>query len=393
MARLPFRFRASVAHLVSWTVCVGCGLYGSVGLSQDIPSLEVLRALYAESATSIRTAEYVIELKEVDAGESPAVRQSSPRPDGTMVAQRIHVWADGRRVARLADSTTLSGYVVRSWFAFNGKSFAWWRHSVTARRGREQLPQGKISSSPPWWEISVTSLATLLGTWVFPDESLERLLARRGSRVIGREKVGGVDCVRVELAPYAAYRTAPDHPLRIIAWFDPSAGYLPRRIRTVDPTESDKLEWEYEVLEFQQVAAPDGKMLWVPRRGQQQVGASYPKWKIEISNVRVNHPIADAAFEPEFPVGTLVLDELANPSPRTFYAGGQAGEQRYHEILQTREAALEEIKAEQASFSAMRSATRASWQRWGGVAVGIALLAVGMWVAWSWFTRSRAHSD
>lgn len=343
-------FRKSLAAIrPQWSmVFLSLHVYALTGtaFAAELPSLDVVRASYVESVTSIESIQYELELKSIRIKEIPP--HVLPPGLDPVSLWRVKVSQDGPRQARATEVESEFGDSVRSWAGFNGSSYASWRHSITASPGKEQLPQGRVSMEMPR-ELKEPALAPLLGVDVFPGENLAALLKRPGSRVAGVEMLDGADCVKVELAPHSGFTTIPGHTFQLIAWLDPKAGYLPRRLRLMDPNDAGRspVNVEYVVSEFQQVDAGSGRQLWVPKLGEWRPGHGFTKWRMQFNNVVVNQPIPAKTFNPEFPFGTLVREELPGQQVKHFYAGGEAGQQRYRELQRAHLAAAEKLNVAQ----------------------------------------------
>lgn len=353
----------------------------------ELPRLEVLRAAYVESATSIRTIRCEMEI----GWERLKPLSSTMVPAGIdpTVLTKVKLIQDGVRVARESEAQSESGQAaVRSWAGFDGSLFASWRHSIKAREGHEQLPQGRIDANLPD-DLRDISMANLLGTSVFPDESLQRLLDREGVRVVGFEEVNGNKCVKVDLAPYAAYQKHPDLRLQIIAWFDPAHGYLPRRLRFVNPlvvkASDQQIKGEITIQDFQKMPIDSTRFVWLPVAAV-QINSGLTQYRVRVSNVVVNETVPDDVFRPVFPFGTYVLEQRAGQPDKRYFAGGDAGAKHYEELQK------ESIKKQQQAKTAAPSTNvvsndsarnnQVSWLtrslRWAGaicmaIAVGIVL--------------------
>lgn len=371
--RKPHPASGSAGKLVFLGIYI-CALQG-VALSAELPALDVVRASYVESVTSIESIQYEMVMECVNVKEIPP--HVLPPGLDPVSLWRVKVSQDGLRQARTTEVESESSASVRSWAGFNGKTFAEWRHSVTASPGKEQLPQGSISTAISW-DVKEPALATLLGENVTGNESVERLLKRSGSRVAGMEAVDNIECVKVELAPHPGFTTIPGHTFQLVAWFDPKAGYLPRRLRLMDPNDAGRspVNVEYVVSEFQQVDAGSGRQLWVPKLGEWRPGHGFTKWRMQFNNVVVNQPIPAKTFNPEFPFGTLVREELPDHKVRHFYAGGVAGEQHYRELHRAHIAAAEKLKAAQTPGLVDGMFHLSAWMTW--MLVFAAVLCLGL---------------
>jgi hypothetical protein len=149
------------------------------------------------------------------------------------------------------------------------------------------------------------SFMSFLGFWFlggphdsFAEKGLRTLLAN-SAHVKGREMTGGADCWHVVFDPQ---RGLPDEPaVAIQAWFDPEAGWWPRRI---------VLEFEgghrpeYALDSFARVETPAGPF-WFPTAWSRRSAIQTQEYTVD--EFKFNEPLGAELFKPPIPEGVEVV--------------------------------------------------------------------------------------
>lgn len=348
------RFRAYFSAIAFLSLITAPQLAIVAAQEKQPPSLAVLRAKYLESISSIHTLQYDLTARQVDLEKVPP-GVLPPGIDGTVLMHGRYV-RSGDKVARLFESVSRSGEGRgRDWAAFDGKFYSQWRFVESSQLPWRDLPQGSISDSRPS-EVLHPSHEKLLGLSVFRDVSFETLLNSTDSHVVEFDDVEGHRCVKVELAPFQLPKVGPDRQeitYAYVVWFDPEVGYLPRLFRNRVSGESE-LTGGCEILKFQRVETPDKQLIWFPESGVVRRHHKYNEWHYEFSNVIVNEPIPDRAFQPEFPFSTFVVDKRPGAPVRSYYAGGADGEKQYLELSAANDAARQAARKAAATTTTNR---------------------------------------
>lgn len=354
------RFRAYFSAIAFFSLIAAPQSAIVVAQEAQPPSLAVLRAKYLESISSIHTLQYDLTARKIDLEKIPPDKVP-PGLDLTVSGRERYV-RSGQKVARSFEwiSKSESGRS-KDWAAFDGKFYSQWRFVESSHLPWRDPPQGSISDSRPK-ALNLESHETLLGQSVFRDVTFETLLNSSESRVVGFDDVEGHRCVKVELAPFQLPKVGPDQQeitYSYVVWFDPAVGYLPRLFRNRVSGESE-LTGGCETFKFQRIETPDKQLIWFPESGVVRRHHKYNEWHYEFSNVVVNEPIPDQAFQPEFTFSTYVVDKRPGAAVRIYYAGGAEGEKLYRELSAANEAARDAARkaATATTTNAIRSGVR-----------------------------------
>ena len=323
------------------TLAVLCGAIAFALCSQALadPELAAVSAAYREHLSCLSTvrARFHFSLTFPD-GIPPKLQVQSrgvwPAAGGTAVID----WAfDGERYLfhqqpRLADGRP----TIQHFYGFDGRhSFSVTSFDPDGRLGqvyrRDGLPPETIHEP-----VRITP-AHLLGEKVPGSlEDIWSLLNSGSARLVEQHSaVSGHECMKVDLGVHPC--EAPHWRQHIVAWFDPSAGYLPRRIvlQFVEQDESSG-EWkpvqpkeahrsELEVLEFASRADDQlARTVWFPLIGEHRQDTNIAR--IEVQSVEINSELPLSVFQPEILAGDEMIvasnkpGELAEPH----LAGGTA---------------------------------------------------------------------
>lgn len=158
--------------------------------------------------------------------------------------------------------------------------------------------------------------------------SLLDLLSLESAVLVGREDVDGASCLHAKVSDV---KDAAGLSTGWNIWLDEAKEYLPRRMsfKYADdawPKNSKfkNSDWLYEVRQYVQVE--DGllnRLRWFP--SVMVHSSSLLTWRLETETVEINGKIPKAKFQPEMPVGTLVVEgeQIPHmPPPKSYVVGG-----------------------------------------------------------------------
>lgn len=133
----------------------------------------------------------------------------------------------------------------------------------------------------------------------FGDENLSSLLAR-SQAVPQREDLDDIECWRVDLEPLQ--RDGDEWDVRLRAWFDPRAGFLPRQIEVSNP-EPGRQPSLRRIERFQKVETASGTF-WFPMQWSRESSLGIDEFRVIA--FRFNEPLDAALFKPKIPDGVEV---------------------------------------------------------------------------------------
>ncbi len=312
--------------LVSVTQLCGAIAVGLLPASAE--PLEVIRAAYADQVSSIDSIEATL----VRCAEQTLLRGTL-----TSMADSSTHWVQ-RGQQRRADFSRLGDggqHSRREWYSFDG---------TDSRMGIWDRDTGELSSVLIERGLRRGFFAALQpgdlygGDLLYIQETLHDLMSRPTAHVLGEDFVQGHACIMVDCGPIESATGRVEHGRsyhwRCIAWFDPAASFLPRKIRVEcirfpDATDEPQERWaEIAVDEFQTVNDPARGTRHFPRVVDFQIRARRrggdiveQEYRVVVESLRVNHETADEAFVLAVPPGTLILDRRTSDAGQTWTAG------------------------------------------------------------------------
>ncbi len=244
----------------------------------------------------------------------------------------------------------------QSWWAASGRRFAHWREEGIATDIRithsfdgenwyqvtdHQDGHKEIAITEPRDPgLSMTPAETVGMGLPIAKGSLPEALARPSARAAGVEQVGGVPCERVEVGGLESNRE-PGILMNLVAWLDPSRGWLPRRVETSyagdhpghkdDPAAQERrrrIRFTWEVEEYVAVPNPAGVggRSWFPRRATyHQTGGRH---HLVAERVTIQPEPDPSWFRPSAPAGATVIDYTKGESVPRIVGGPRALERR-----------------------------------------------------------------
>jgi len=288
--------------------------------------LKIIRAAYTDQVTSIDSLAAELSQHRVytNTGVLPA---SETRDD-------VIYWArQGDRykleVHYLPESSDSFGR--REWHSHDGEDRCVGQWDETTGNLRHVKFMRSDQASPGFFR-GWTIPDDLLGLRVHKNSaiSVAAMLQSPDATLAGKDDVNSVECWKVNLGRFGvsgdSQRSNPENgelSWQYTAWFDPAAGYLPRRIlatRSPSPKtnehEAAVHEW-WEAIEidtFSEVADPTRGKRWFPAVASYSLSLVGDKRDTKIrtmvylSNVAVNSVLDDAHFELELTPGASVSD-------------------------------------------------------------------------------------
>ena len=295
----------------------------------DVPSQEQVRQAYSATSSSIHTLEADTRTR------WEVLRPNLPQ---SFSGTELTLWKKGDlRAIRITNLDLQEQPDSTNWIGYNGKTYSSWSSKLQADDTPVEqlnLPSGKTTAVQIGQLYEEPVLDLLLGAWVSPGNlTLASLLA--GEIVsISWDEVGDQRCVKIEFAPHQRSRHRPEQlAVKTTAWFDPAVGYLPRQIISLDYVRGDAeppFEWGTRTDTFQKLRGEDGVDYVVPHTGVRW--NSLQRMSLEVTRARINCPIANTLFSPQFPDMTLVYEELPNQPPRKRIVGDAARRQRLEKL-------------------------------------------------------------
>lgn len=138
-------------------------------------------------------------------------------------------------------------------------------------------------------------------------ESLSTMLEKPSAGLVGREDVAGHSCVRVNLV----MRWLSGREKRVHAWFDPSVGFLPRKI-LVDSRPVIPVDDKFVVESFRAVTNESGARVYVPERMTRTMSDEDTPTEdlteaLLLKEVRLGQDVPGDLFQPKLPSGVPVF--------------------------------------------------------------------------------------
>lgn len=291
---------------------------GTVHAETPLPTLEEIQKGYFETLNTINTLEYQAR---IDWQENEGQWPGDPTKK-----MYTHVVRSGIRKFIQTNSRSRSGeHESLSILVFDGQRYSAFSQDLSVSADPTPSPPNlRISHEPPGSWRDTISVEKLQGNQLWGgDQGLQQLLTKPGVQVTGWEEVSGTPSVRVTFPNYAPLAGAPTYMVRVVVWFDPTHGYLPRRIRLDQlPHKTSTCEnyRDMEVLRFEQVSdvAKRGTRLWFPVEGYSRNPVS--TYRIEAENVVLNFEIPERRFRPIYPDGTIIHDQT-RPDAQISFVG------------------------------------------------------------------------
>ncbi len=286
---------------------------------QELPSLELIRAAYADQVDSIDSIEATL-----TCFDTYTTSLGVPSADGVRESATTILWAQ-RGLERRAEVTSADDSSQespqRSWYHFDGRDthIATWSGADGSVMGY-RMHSGMTA-------FSMLQPDDILGCRLPNTEvRLVELLNRPECVIAGVESVSGQDCVKVDCGSLDGWHYA--------VWLDAAVGFLPRRIHVdlvVDAATSAHTteQWrEFTVAEFTRVSDPTRGVRSMPlfvsyesQRGLPDGSSLHSMRTITLLDVVVNQPVSDEAFHIDRPPGTTVIDARDAQQFRQYVAG------------------------------------------------------------------------
>ncbi|MEZ6063505.1 MAG: hypothetical protein R3C19_24415 [Planctomycetaceae bacterium] len=288
-----------------------------VPTSSDVPSLELIRAAYTDQVESIDSIE--AQIASFDSYHASLDHQDH---DGDRKESTTVVWVQRGMQINADKAVAVEGspdLPKRSRHLFDGRD----THTVTWSGRDGTVPAYRVHSGGDNTFSGLPKPDDFLGRSLpGTDLSLVDLLSQRQATVVGVESVAGHDCVKVDFGVVGRCRYS--------AWFDPGNSYLPRRIR-VDWQQLENAterSWEVAVTEFTTCRDPtrDNRIVPLFVTVQDHVALTRGKFadsrhQVTVTDISVNHPVADERFVVAVPPGTVVIDSRSASRPRQYVSG------------------------------------------------------------------------
>lgn len=286
---------------------------------EALPELEIVRSSYIQAVTGIRSIDCQFTTKKI--GDTR--KHSGQDEHGSILVYRVRYARDQRRRMVSRESESKAGKTgLRTWAAFDGKSYASWAESLMDNAEQGYFaPWGRISPETPSDLNFPETIDQFLGHRLGGGEvSLDRLIMGRETRIVGWEVVGGHRCVHIELPQHAPMAKNPNHVWKTDAWLDPEVAFLPRRI-FMSSVRNGKMTREVVIEEFERFeGGGERDFIFLPKNAVWMGGGITRRTTLE--KAVVNQPLSDALFRPEFPIGSLVHVTIPGQPDRTYSVGG-----------------------------------------------------------------------
>lgn len=298
--------------------------------AQDSVSLETIRAGYIQTLSAIQTLDCRFELVQVRGHN-----QKSPpeNPQGPRIYTHYDVIyrTDGIRFAGLLQLAFAPGETRRrTWTAFDGKTHSSWIERIEPDPARRYTaPRGTLSPERTVPFGLPVSLDTVTGKefW-FEKGQLRDLFTAAVKPVVTPDAVDGVDCLRVDFGEHRGPLTTPQREVRYRTqvWFDPAAGYLPRRVHSEYEDDGKGDFFDIQVTSFLMIKDPlSGGELPLPAAARHErptvTAESKLTYEFKLLTATVNQELPAALFTPDFPQGTKVTDRAKVGKSRTWLVG------------------------------------------------------------------------
>lgn len=320
-------------------------LFACFAADPSLPSAEAVRRQYLATVSSLHTLEcrYVV--------DQPDLQAAASIPEENRYTRLEHVLLrDGTRRALTQKAYNPAGLLlITSWEGYDGKTFARHNQEEIDRPRVTYLSNGLLTSeriNSLYDSLSPDKLwGEGLGAGTVP---LSDLLTNENPRVIQWAEVDGFPCVEVAFDRHRATDRAPDQRrMETTVWLDPAHGYLPRRIRQLGHSTSDDSppsEINFKTTRYEMLSVADGT---IPFPWEGESVSRLGNIRLRVTEATSNRHFPLTAFQPAFPEGTFVREELAGRPPRTYVIGKDPGPER----LERRREGNHEKAVQQASLS------------------------------------------
>lgn len=279
-------------------------LSGSRAAAQTVPPPDVIRAGYSETLSLIQTlyCRYQVRLERHEKALAKSLK-----------FYEVEYQTDGRRSAtKLTSGYSPDQITNRVWNGFDGTTYAFWtEHSLVESGKPYYAPSGHVSREQRQsFGLVPATLDLFTGRTFWGSEGrLLDLFEKNLSPVVSREVLDGVETLSVDFGEHTGRLTTPEKPVvyRTRVWFDPAAGYLPRRLHAEYQFNEQFSSFECRVESFRMIKdAVSGRDIPLP---EQAVYLRQPgDYRLTLLQAVVNQPLDTGKFKPEFPDGTRVTD-------------------------------------------------------------------------------------
>ena len=292
---------------------------GTVHAETPLPTLAEIQKGYLETLNTINTLEYSARITcEANEGQF--------RPESMFSQIHAHVMRNGLRKSIQTNYRSSSGKdELLSILMFDGQRYSAFSQDLSVSADPTQSPaRATVTHEPPANWRGTISVEKLQGHQLWGgDQGLQQLLSKPGVQVTGWEDVSGTPCVRVIFPQYAPSAIAPRYLVRVVVWFDPTHGHLPRRMRLDQVTDDINTRENYreiEVLRFEQVhnLAKQGTRLWFPVEGFSRNPVT--TFHIAAEEIMLNFEIPEKRFRAIYPDGTIIRDQT-RPGAQLSFVG------------------------------------------------------------------------
>lgn len=366
--------------LVSWTTSLQ--VFGPSRVSAEpLPSMDVVRAAYIQSVSSIRTLDCRYR-----------VTSSAPEIDkqlsGRLSWYNIHDIRDGNKLSILFEAGSRPNVpAIRYWVGFDGKNYSSWTESLK-HGGGYFAPAGSRTDLRPIALKDPFQISRFWGAELFGGMDMAELLALPEAKVIAAEKVDGGECVVIDIGVHPE-SAASSRKYHTKVWLDKQHGLLPRKIQSHFVV-GEPLDREIVVSKFKTTHQTSGQMIYLPAT------ATYRKPQSEIHFVLehfvLNEPISVTHFVPNYPVGTSVVDNRGGKKPKEEIVGGKAARRPLLlKSVQQRDHGKTHSQAKAGGIAPSSSVpdnlTRYEWVMWLRPLGFSGLFAVSLFCAWRFWRQ------
>lgn len=331
---MPAAPRLLIEFFRAWFFCLAWAALSVSALAaagKDVPSIDVIRAGYAESLSSIRSIDCQFKLEMTRRSGMESTGQLSEH----LSFYDVDYLTDGNRVAttvRLGNSA--DQIISRFRDAYDGRFHSTWSERVLATEKFHYFaPMGILSKERVSVQRLPFSLNAALGKTFWGERSsLPEVIAAAHSPEVTAVALDGSDCFLVEIKDHSGPLTIPGRPVRYRTqiWFDPSLGFLPRKIYSYYSHDGQSQSIECHVKSFTTANNPlTGQSVYLPAM------ASYERpladYSLTLIKAEINKTILLSRFAPEFPQGTKVTDRTQSGGAKFWVVGPPALRKRLEE--------------------------------------------------------------
>lgn len=307
--------------LIASTLLLAC-----FAADSSLPSAEAVRLQYLATVSSLHTLEcrYVVDQPDLQAAASIPEENRFTRLEYVLLR-------DGTRRALTQKAYNPAGLLlITSWEGYDGKTFARHNQEEIDRPRVTYLSNGLLTSeriNSLYDSLSPDKLwGEGLGAGTVP---LSDLLTNENPRVIQWAEVDGFPCVEVAFDRHRATDRAPDQRrIETTVWLDPAHGHLPRQIRQLShSTSGDRPASEiiFKTTRYEMLPVADGT---IPFPWEGESVSRFGNIRLQVTEATSDRHFPLAVFQPTFPEGTFVREELAGRPPRTYVIGKDPGPER-----------------------------------------------------------------